>query len=424
MPANTRNNIIVAVLLLLLATEAYCVTYYRFGGEGGFLNTTFLLIFSGILVSILPFLMKPAEVRPVKPGIRWLNLSLMAAATVALGLFCFFNAKKVFAGNAVDHHAADMIPQIKVCVNRLLHGEKVYRPMPEIWNGMKPTYMPMMWLAWLPAEVFTNDLRWTNVVAFVTAAALMFWLFPYKKSAKTWALLMVIAAFGFYAWFFYQEDEGFIAHIEESVVIFFYLLLGFGLVKKNPWITGIAAGCCLLSRYVLVFWIPAYLIYTFFFDSRRNALIMFGIITAMELFIFVIPFWIAQPKYFSDVIAYYHQNLPNVERENALGLGVFFAKDQMDWLVRAELMGALLPPFVSLGIYYALRERLKEVDRRLFGICSLKLTMVFFYSFVEIPYGYLFFVTATFTVAVCMLAIRMSSGEYKGKNEAYQAIPG
>lgn len=133
-----------------------------------------------------------------------------------------------------------------------------------------------------------------------------------------------------------------------------------------------------------------------------------------------------QPKYFSNVIAYYHKNLENVEREHNLGLGVFFGKDQMDWLVRAELMSALLPPVAALGIFYSLREKLSACDKRIFGICSLKLTMVCFYSFVEIPYAYLFFVTSLFSAPICMLAIRLAgnAGTKNTDTTSYQAIPG
>jgi hypothetical protein len=290
--------------------------------------------------------------------------------------------------------------------------------MMEVWNGMKPTYMPMMWMAWIPCEFLTNDLRWTSVIFYTGGIIITLALFPYQKSRNTPALLVLLGIIAYFTWFIFFFDAFFIEQIEEPVVIGYYLLLGFGLVKKNPWITGIAAGCCLLSRYVLIFWIPVFLIYTFLFDSKRNALIMFGIIAAMELFIFVIPFYIWQPKYFSDVIAYYHSNLivHNIEREHNVGLGVLFGPEQMDWLVRAELMGALVPPIFSLGIYYLMRSKLQHVDRRLFGICSLKLTMVFFYAFVEIPYAYLFFVLAFFTAPICLLAIRISAGEQKISN--------
>lgn len=404
-----RNTLACALVAVLFWVECYCVTYYK-DNTGGFLNTSILFIVVGLMISFIPFLTKPLNdehISPFRP--RWLtafSATLLAAGIAALIVYCYKTAAAVFPLNPYDYHYADMIPQIRACVLRFINGEKVYAPMPDVWNGMNPTYLPAMWLPWIPFEVFTNDLRWTAVFFLVSGITLMAAVFPFRNTtAFVW-----ITALGFTVWqlvhFMYETDIVLLVHIHEAVVVGFYLLLGYGLVRGNPWVIGIGMGCCLMSRYVLIFWIPAFIVYTYFFDSRRNAYIIFAIVSAMFLFIFLIPYWLPQPTYFSETIAYYHEctlrfMLEQRTANENLGLAKLFNAASLPWLIRLETLAALIPPLGMLLFFIRKKESL-QANKSFFGLCSLKLTMVFFYAFVEIPFSYLFFVPVFFTLPVCI----------------------
>jgi len=409
-----RNVAVAAVLILMFAIEAYCVTYYKYN-TGGFLNTSVLFICVGLLTATVPFLMVPTPASDngstsSKYAAAAGSLILLASG-VALLVYCFTTAARVFPLHPLDYRIADMIPQIKVCDERLLNGEKVYAPIPKIWTGMKPTYLPMMWLPWIPFNVFSNDLRWTSVALLNLALLLLATTVPRRSVIVAVLETGLIVTIGVLTRFMFQGDPFFIAYVEEPVVISYYLLLGFALIRNKPWQKGVAISCCVLSRYVLLFWIPAYLMFVYVFESKKNAWIIFCTVAAATLFVFVLPFFIWQPEYYLDVITYYHDvaklrlSWDANNYSTQLGLAKLFTLDKMDWLIRLEAAAVVMTPFAALGFFVSQKKRLVQ-NKEFFGLCSLKLTMVLFYAFVEIPFDYLFFVPAFFTVPICIQAMR------------------
>ena len=76
----------------------------------------------------------------------------------------------------------------------------------------------------------------------------------------------------------------------------------------------------------------------------------------------------------------------------ALGLAKFFAYEDLIIMHRWFLFTAFVVPFLCLGIVQVFK---KWINMSFFALCSLKITLVFFYNLLIIPYEYLFY-TSTF----------------------------
>ncbi|MBK9454103.1 MAG: hypothetical protein IPO24_00275 [Bacteroidetes bacterium] len=211
------------------------------------------------------------------------------------------------------------------------------------------------------------------------------------------------------------KDKITFGRTEEGVVIAYYLFLAFALISKKPILIGIAIACCLMSRFALFFWVPMYLIYVFVYESRKQAYTITAVIAIIIFFVFLLPFGFSQPEYFLNIPADYHVGVDNAWRynddengkyyQNFLGYARYFDISQIKLLHNLQIIVAAILPFLLLGIYRLLPKR-AQLNATFFGICTLKIVLVFFYNMVEVPYFYLFFVSTFFSYAVLFAFMR------------------
>jgi hypothetical protein len=94
-------------------------------------------------------------------------LPLTAAVLAGLGLRAFD-----FRRLPVSSYLADMIPLVGAAVGRLLNGHDPYVVYDMPWP-LPLTYMPLTWLAFVPAVVAGIDLRWTSAACELGLLALL-----------------------------------------------------------------------------------------------------------------------------------------------------------------------------------------------------------------------------------------------------------
>ena len=128
--------------------------------------------------------------------------------------------------------------------------------------------------------------------------------------------------------FLLLKDKITIGRTEEGIVIGYYLFLAFSLTRKQPVLIGIAIACCLISRFSLFFWVPMYLIYVFFFESKRQAYIITATIVIIVFFVFLLPYGFWQPEYFLNIPADYHVGVDNAWKSNEVN-GKYYQEIQM-----------------------------------------------------------------------------------------------
>lgn len=235
-----------------------------------------------------------------------------------------------------------------------------------------------------------------------------FKILPNNQTTNPLLLIIILLSFFLLINFLLFKDKISIGRTEEGVVIGYYLLLAFALTLKKTVFIGIAIACCLLSRFSLFFWVPMYLAYVFFFESRKDCYVITAVIATILLFIFIIPYGISQPEYFINIPADYHVGVNNAWFYNYkdggyykdyLGYAKYFDISHIKLLHNLQIIVAAILPVVIISLYILAKNKI-SLNKNFFAICSLKLTLVFFYNMVEVPYYYLFFVSTFFSYTI------------------------
>jgi len=248
------------------------------------------------------------------------------------------------------------------------------------------------------------DIRWASVIGLLLGLALVFLLKWKPAQQSLWSLLVILPVL-FWAQGLYQEQTFLIRFTEEGVVVFYYALLGYALIIRNPYLVGIGIACCVLSRYGHLFWVPIYLLFAWKYLSKREALISACVALSIGLIFFIIPFAYENWDYFLSIPGEY----PNYARSlwerhpdffpTTLGVAKYFPASQVDLLHQFHLFSISVVPLIMFLLFFYFEKKGKWTAK-LWGICSLKLTLTFFYNLIIVPVLYLFWVP---TLISCLI---------------------
>jgi hypothetical protein len=365
-----------------------------------------LYLLSGLAIAItllrLPELRVPAlGRRPWRSPAIQRSAILIGLTALALYSWCLY----WFDELPIDITNADMLPIIRVMCQRFLAGEHshVYDPILSIWHGTQPIYLPAMWLPYVPAVALGMDMRWIAVAGLLFAFSAFIVL--YKPSTTRSSFFLGVLAFLLFWWIVADNTPGIVSVSEEGVVIGYYVLLVLALISGKPWLTGIAISLCMLSRYALVGWIPAYVLWLIL--EKRNKQLSILCLTGIVSFvlIFLVPVgWVTftrlahLPGNYIAFAARVWKDSPDVF-STAPGLAWFFGRNGS-----AILHGLLILFSFSLPIAFtvtALRRRRTNIP-----LAALKLSLVVFYCFIDVPYLYLFYTSSLVSLVILALAIR------------------
>jgi hypothetical protein len=336
------------------------------------------------------------------------NLSAIIIAVVLLGAFVWFGYQRMVE-EPLSYEAADMLPIIKVMNERMLSGNfsKVYEPIPAIWNGATPIYLPAMWMPFAIPVALHVDPRWLTVVCLFIVYLVLLYQLRFNK--KNWVLLAIGILLA--AWIFIDEIPGLLPFSEEGIVILYYSLLVVALQRKKARATGILIALCLLSRYTLAGWLPAYLVWLLWTRKFKQLWIssVAGIITILLL---VLPFSLnallqlfkLPGTYIAFTARVWHDS-PEVFTEGP-GLARFFGPEHIAMQHSLLVSCSLGIPVIATALCLKFGEQWK-IDMERLPLAMLKLTLVVFFSLIDVPYQYLFY-TSSF-ISLLMLAPLMRS---------------
>ncbi|HEV3413042.1 MAG TPA: hypothetical protein VG101_11210 [Puia sp.] len=392
-------------LLLAFAVETLSSTWcLKIHGWTPLFSILYFL--SGLAIAItlvrLPELRLPALAR--RP---WRSLSvqrsviLIGLTALALYSWCVY----WFDEMPIDVTNADMLPIIKVMCERFIAGQHshVYDPIPSIWHGAQPIYLPAMWLPYVPAVALGIDIRWVAIAGLLFAFGTF--IFLYKRSNTRSSFYLGVLAFLLFWWIVADNTPGIVSVSEEGVVFGYYVLLVLALISGKPWLTGIAISLCMLSRYALVGWIPAYVLWLILEKRSRQLSILSLTGILCFVLIFLVPVgWVTFTRLAhlpGDYIAFagrVWKDSPDVF-STAPGLAWFFGRNGT-----AVLHGLLILFSFTLPIAFtviALRRRCANIP-----IAALKLSLVVFYCFIDVPYLYLYYTSSLVSLVILALALR------------------
>lgn len=390
-----KRKFILAVCFFL---ETWCVTYAL--KNPTLLNiASILYIICGILICCLtvsfPELDQPAPSFTSRKFLMYKWFSIIATA-----FFIFYFTRYWIRDTPLTFYAADMIPIMKVQAERFLDGQwsSVYDPIPEIWGGIQPIYLPSMWIPFCSALLMHIDLRWLPAFGLFVSIAL--WIWQWKNNLENWMLLVIVAAVGLVWWIVHEPSHNFIRLSEEGIVVFYYSLLALSLRFVNLKMVGISIALCLLSRYTLVGWLPALVIILLF--MRHNPKGLLQIISAaliVILFLLIMPFgikplliaWHLPGQYIEHAIRVWKDNPEYFQ--NSIGLAKFFGPNRILVLHDTLIVASFTFPTIFVLICYFYEKRTGKKLSHI-SLSSLKISVVTTLCLIDVPYPYLFFTSS------------------------------
>jgi hypothetical protein len=398
---NRPKNLLPA-LLLAFATETGSVTWcLKIPGAAPWLSLVYGS--SGIAIGWL-LTRVPALALPTVQKNWWKTPAIQHRfiVTVLAGLALWSWCQYWFDEMPIDITNADMLPIIKVMGERFIAGQRshIYDSIPWIWHGTRPIYLPAMWLPYVPAIFAGIDMRWIAVSGLLFAFAAF--LFLYRPSRRPGGFYLGILTFLLFWWIVADNTAGIVSVAEEGTVIGYYVLLVLALVSGKPWLTGIAISLCMLSRYSLVGWIPAYVLWLVLEKKWKDL----GIVTLTGILCFVLLFLLpvgwatflrlaGLPGDYVSFAARVWKDSPDVF-SGAPAFAWFFGPHRT-WLLHRLL---LVLSFATPLTFVLYRRRAANLP-----LAALKLTLVVFYCFIDVPYLYLFYTSSFVSLIAVTLAL-------------------
>jgi hypothetical protein len=330
--------------------------------------------------------------------------------------------------NLIKHHPvnvsqSDIIPQTQVLVERFLHKQFPYTIISNWGYNLFPTYLPLQWLPYIIAEYIKLDYRLFAYAILMIVVIMYFIKYKNEFTAGPHFLFCILLFLPVVLIYFFQPSIYY--NSLENLIGAYYLLLAYAILTNSMVLTGVALVLCLLSRYSLVLWLPFFLFVLLLQKHRREALIVLVLGILGFLLFYFVPFLSKDTTIFMKGYQY-HTTAALAEWNGqswqqpgdkpfqlfrGLGFAGFFydhssgtIEQRLNSYRVLHLAFSSATVLVLCGWFYLKR---KNVEWRIFSIASLKIYLAVFYSFIQIPYDYLFLVSA-----YCSLPIIMSSFLY------------
>jgi hypothetical protein len=131
------------LITFLAIMQVLCATYFL-NIEGFHAINSILFLAGGIGISFLLLRIPSLQV----PKSTWINKQSIPKLLIFIILLplSYHYSRGILDATPLQKEYADMLPVMKVMSTRFLNGhwQQVYDPIPEIWNGIRPIYLPAM----------------------------------------------------------------------------------------------------------------------------------------------------------------------------------------------------------------------------------------------------------------------------------------
>jgi len=401
------------LLVAAFALETFSITYgFKIEGYEGWFSVLYLV--AGLSLGVLMVLFPQVNIRLFSTGqvprpMKWVQVGLFVIA----GLVIWCQSKSLIASMPIDINYADMLPVIKVMDQRFIdgHWRHIYDTVPEIWGGIKPIYLPGIWTPFVPAVFAGIDMRWTTVgcLFFVFGVYLLSFYAPRQKILS----FITLAIASMLLWWLLTEDDehGLITRTEEGTVIVYYVLAVLALLSEHIIFAGIAISLCMLSRYSLVGWVPAFLLFLVLSGQVKKAFVFSATGLSCLILLFILPFgWeliheLSQlPGKYVPFAARVWNDSPEVFSSGA-GMARFFGPNRI--ALQHTLLISLsfgVPLLFMVICHYVNKKRpLANIP-----LAALKICVVVFYNLVDVPYLYLFYTSSFISLIVVAFFLKHS----------------
>jgi hypothetical protein len=399
-------NIIVLFALLQTLSATYFLRIGQFHAANSIL---FLLSGAGISFFLLRI--------PVSatPHLTLINKQLLPKLLILLVLLpiSYQLSKQILDTTPIEKEYADMLPVIKVMGTRFLNGDlnTVHDPIPEIWDGFKPRYLPALWIPFTPSLVFKFDMRWITVSGIWLSVLLC--VLPVRWKFSVRHIFFALSILVLLAWLHFDKVNNVIRLTEEGVIFFYFSLLTISIISGNPWLVGITAVLCLLSRYSMIGWIPFAVLYLLSVRQFNYLWKAAASGAAVILVLVILPFGLEPLQDQLQLPSAYIVQADKVWKEypeffyKSPGMAKFFGPDHVQLLHSILLWGSFIVP---LAFFFLIKR--KTVPSNIALLAGFQLSITFFYSFLDVSYLYLYY-TPVFVSLIIAGWIMMTKTAFK-----------
>lgn len=328
---------------------------------------------------------------------------------------------------------SDVIPNVMSYVKRTVAGEFPYQPIRgKEWSyTLMPTYVTMTWLPYLPAEMLNFDYRWIPVIA-LTICLIVY--YRQSKQLKNNPLFFWIAFIApiFFLYFYTRFNKEELKLTVEGLVAAYYFMLAFSLAQKRLSLIIAAVLLCILSRFSLLFWLPLLVLVVFHECGIKSVVKSISICIVGVVLLYGI-FMIKDPMIFAKAVKYYGSATlgewtiadwllaEGGKHPFSLSRGVGWAiwfydyvqgslEYKINVLKKVQMIAVMLTTALLCWHYWKHRN---HVNGFLYALAGLKISLVMFYSFVQIPYTYLYVLPVLLNLPLLMLGLQIMNGNKK-----------
>jgi hypothetical protein len=396
------------LLLFCFIIETGSLTFIR-NIAGKYISPLFFVMISiawAYAGSKLTFFIQARTTAPAISVNKKIRLFIVYATVFAVVVFLVWLwLRSFFSDYPLDPSYSDIIPMIQRINYRFMHGQEIYESFNDFGYTAFPTYLPAMWMPFLAADKLQLDYRTWSYIILCVILLICTTLLPVKNKNQPWLFLFPFLIFLLYIW----NQPSTLGWSVEPMIAGFYLLLLMGIYFKNAWIMGFALLLCMLSRYAILLWVPVLFILLFFFASKKRSIYTAIILLTGMLVTFIIPFFLSHPHIFEASYAQYNiaalgewngqswqkpGDLP-FQLSQGYGFAIYFYQWGKGEIIQRLKLAQMVHLIICIALplatvlWYWLRKN-KRLPLNCHLLFSLKLYLVFFFAFIQVPYAYLF----------------------------------
>lgn len=417
-----------AILIVLIVLENLFLFYFFSHHITNQTTNAFGFFFTSLLIGIVLFLKfynTDAHATAITSKVSAPKKILLILFYTILIIFMNVLTIQIIKTYPIDFNYSDIIPSIELMAKSFLtHKDPYgYETYSQLGYHNPSGYLPAHWWPYCIAEYFSFDYRTMSFIVWCAGA-----IFIMIRSIKLQDLrmqiiipLLLVLSYSLMA----QQQGDIIGETVEIIIAGYYMLLIAGINQKNVIITGIFISLCLLSRYVIILWLPLYALVMIASGHKKELLKIILVCAILISALYVIPYmshdwknlYVAHKEHETAIAEWKHgdaNGLP-IHLYRGVGFAYLFYENFSDnnttliygHALITHILYISLIAFLGLaGIWFWLNKN--KIHYKIFLLVSLKIYLTILYAFIHTPYLYII-ITGNFV----SIAIFAEQARYK-----------